>query len=152
MDKWSKLNHSELKKLEGSLHKGVNSAMGKAEMNQLLRDSKMSFDDLGRANSSKLLKVQSDNSLRRAKVIEFVDKQMKAMKSVSMQIAARQKKYMNVRKKIWMENDDLNRMENQKVRKLVGCYELYHWKCGASIYQLAKFKPCNVLLLLYVFK
>ena len=40
---------------------------------------------------------------------------MKKFKKMGSQMMANQIKYLNARKKIWMENDELNKMENQKI-------------------------------------
>jgi hypothetical protein len=85
------------------------------ELNKYTKSSKKNLDKLGKAEQNELVKLESRNYLRNAKVVQFIKSQLKKFKSMGTKIMANQVKYMHARKKIWMENDELNRMENQKV-------------------------------------
>lgn len=101
--------------LKASLKEDLAEELSRQEIKRLTKRSAAKLGQLGQASKQDLLKVQSRNYLRSAEVVKFVKAQMKKFQAMGSKIMANQVKYMNARKKIWMENDQLNRMENQKV-------------------------------------
>lgn len=87
----------------------------KKEMKEFLQGSTSTSKMLTKADSKDLFNVQGANALRRAKIVEFLKKQVKGFKEMGELLLAKQKKVMKSRKKLWKENDNLNKYENQRV-------------------------------------
>ena len=97
--------------MQADIHKEMSKEMDAHEVKTLMRGSTQPFKN---QEISALIKVQSGNTLRNAEIIAFMKKQVSKLKSMGVSLLTKQKKYANLRKKAWMENDELNRVENQK--------------------------------------
>jgi len=101
--------------LKEKLRLDLEKEMSNQEIKKYTKRSANKLNKLGEASKKGLLKVQSNNYMRNAKIVQFVKEQMKKFRSMGSKIMANQMKYMHARKKIWMENDLLNKIENQKI-------------------------------------
>jgi hypothetical protein len=115
LDNWKNGLVGNIDDLKDKLRRDLDEEISQSEMKKLNKKSAAKLNQLGDSSKKDLLKVQSSNYLRNAKVVKFVKEQMKKFRSMGSKIMANQLKYVKARKKIWMENDQLNRMENQKV-------------------------------------
>ena len=97
------------------LKKDLEMELSQNEIKKLTKKSSKSLKKLDSPTKNGLLEIQFSNKTRSKEMVEFVKNQMKKFKKMGSQMMANQIKYLNARKKIWMENDELNKMENQKI-------------------------------------
>lgn len=101
--------------LKQHLEEDLAAELSKGEVKRLTKKSSAKLAQLGSASKKDLLRVESRNFVRSAAVVKFVKAQMQKFRAMGAKIMANQLKYTQARRKIWMENDQLNRMEHQKV-------------------------------------
>ena len=114
MENWKSGRIHGLDELRSRLKEDLEKEMSDSETKKLTFKNQGKLKELGKAKDS-LIKLEGKNYLRSAELVQFVKKQLQKFSHMGSKILANQLKYTSARKKIWMENDELNRMENQKV-------------------------------------
>ena len=125
MKEWKSGKIKDIEEMKSRLKQDLDNELSAREVDKLTRKSKKQLNQLQGSARDDLFKIESRNYLRSAQVVRFIRKQLQKFRAMGSKILANQLKYTRARKKIWMENDQLNRIENQKVyEEELGAYVL----------------------------
>ena len=115
MGEWLKNKKKEVAALKKGLDKEMKDRLKKKMMKDFLQGSDSTIKSLSKADAKDLFNVQTNNAIRRAEIVNFLKKQVQGFQEMGQHLIAKQKHIMKIRKKLWMQNDKLNKYENQRV-------------------------------------